>query len=176
MTQKNLITSERIRELVVYNPESGRCFWKIKTPSGGTRQPGRELKGSPDKDGYLKATVDQRDYRLHRIIWLWMTGDWPKRLIDHKDRNPANNRWDNLREADLTQNNGNMVKHRDNTSGYKGVVWCPKVKKWRSQMSQKKEGGGMKTVYFGYSDDPAEAHEFYKKGASAYFGEFFRAS
>ena len=42
-------------------------------------------------------------YRAHRLAFLYMKGYIPK-LIDHKDRNGLNNKWNNLREANKSTN------------------------------------------------------------------------
>ncbi len=101
-----------------------------------------------------------------------MTGKWPVG-IDHINRTRDDNRWLNLREATGTQNNGNTAKPSRNTSGFKGVHWDAEHKRWRAQMDRLK-GGKREKVHLGRFKDPAEAHEAYKKAASAYFGEFFR--
>ena len=55
-------------------------------------------------------------------------------------------------------NNFLTNKHRSNTSGYTGVSWNKRHKKWVAQISSKG-----KYKHLGYFDDPKEAAEAYKK-------------
>src|ERR1700726_3642325 len=57
----------------------------------------------------------------NQLAWFYMTGRWGRATIDHRDGNPANNRWKNLRVATPSQNNANRRRPRNNTSGFKGV-------------------------------------------------------
>ena len=47
--------------------------------------------------------------RANRLIFFMLTGRWPLpgHVIDHRDRDPTNNRADNLREATYAQNRAN---------------------------------------------------------------------
>ena len=55
----------------------------------------------------------------------------PKDLLDHKDRDPTNNRINNLRECTHAQNQQNKRTYSNNQSGVKGVSWYPRYGKWR---------------------------------------------
>ena len=56
--------------------------------------------GSVDKDGYLIIKVKGKQFKYHRVVWLLCYGQFPKKELDHIDRNKLNNRIENLREAD----------------------------------------------------------------------------
>lgn len=80
------------------------------------RRHGNELipTGSRHISGYLTLWIDDTQYYLHRVIWLWCTGAWPLEDIDHKDRNTTNNRWGNLYDKshkDNMQNKSNFSIH-----------------------------------------------------------------
>lgn len=62
-----------------------------------------------DKDGYLLVKLDGYCYRAHRVIFLMMTGRWPKPTCDHISRNTLDNRWSNLREATHAEQTANRV-------------------------------------------------------------------
>ena len=68
----------------------------------------------------------------HHIAWLLKTGFPPPMGydIDHKDQNPTNNSWHNLRLVHRTVNVANSKVRKDNTSGVKGVRWVKKENKW----------------------------------------------
>ena len=61
----------------------------------------------------------------------------------------------------------NMKKHRDNQSGYKGVSWHKKAKKWASFI--RLDG---KTIYLGLFMHKIEAAKTYNNAALPHFGEF----
>jgi len=90
------------------------------------------------RKGYLRVGLYYRHYAVHRIIWKWMTGKEPFRSIDHKDGNPFNNRWGNLRDASHQEQMWNSRFQKNNTSGYRGV-W-PYSSKWRAAISGKHLG------------------------------------
>lgn len=60
---------ERLKELVVYNPETGHMRSKV---SRGNIRIGR-LIGSVEQ-GYLRARIDGKRYFIHRLAWLYMSG------------------------------------------------------------------------------------------------------
>ena len=72
--------------------------------------------------------------------------------VDHIDRNPLNNRRDNLRVVSHAVNMRNKSMYRNNTSGYVGVGWNRKSGRWQAYF--KKDG---RQVYVGMFDDPATA-------------------
>jgi hypothetical protein len=81
-----------------YEPETGRLF-RIEEI-----QVSRE-----DNDGKVRSNrkffLGTQRLCTH-IIFFIMTGKWPT-LIDHKDTNPWNHKWENLREATKEQNRQN---------------------------------------------------------------------
>jgi hypothetical protein len=88
---------------------------------------------------------------------------------DHINNNPLDNRRENLRLATVGQNNHNARRRKDNTSGFKGVSWGKREKKWVVHISI--EG---KSKYLGQFDDLQEAREAYKTASIKYHGEFAR--
>jgi len=125
------LTQERLKELAHYDPETGaftaltnRCNnrYKAGTPLGG-------ITGYPNR--YYVGKIDGKAYGLHRLAWLYVHGILPD-VIDHKDRNPLNNRIANLRVADTPQNAFNMAKASHNTSGVKGVTWRSDRSSWEA--------------------------------------------
>jgi hypothetical protein len=77
-----------------------------------------------------------------------MTGQWPSQEIDHIDRDPSNNCWNNLREASSSDNKCNSQISSKNTSGYRGVGWLSFIGKWRVDVNG---------IYLGRFDDLEEA-------------------
>lgn len=110
-------TQAEIRELIDYDPATGLVVWKA---AAGRGCEGR-IAGCPDAKGHLRIRFRGKSFRLHRVIWLWMTGVSPDFEIDHEDRVKSNNRWANLRPADDSLNAMNRSLQANNTSGFKGV-------------------------------------------------------
>lgn len=163
---ENESTANRVRELLDYNPITGEFTWK--TNRRGRRQRGMSA-GCIHPNGYVRISIDYRLYNAQRLAWLFITGKWPEKLVDHIDGNPSNNRADNLREANWIQNNVNRKISSANKSGYKGVSFIAKSNKWGAWI---KINGKSKSL--GRYDTPQEAHEAYKKAAYEAHGTFAR--
>jgi len=56
---------------------------------------------------YRQITLDGRGYYIHRIVWLMHHGAFPPDGIDHINRDPSDNRIENLRAATDAENNQN---------------------------------------------------------------------
>jgi HNH endonuclease len=115
-----MLTDARARELFIYNMCSGKLINKVKRH--GRSKAGEEV-GSLGSKGHLNASVDGHPYKVHNIIWLMMTGSFPPegKTVDHKDRNPSNNAFGNLRLADPDEQAANRSIRADNKTGVKGV-------------------------------------------------------
>jgi hypothetical protein len=111
-----------------------------------------------------------RKMLAHVAAWIWMTGDVPEQQIDHKNGQPADNRFDNLRPASQTQQNWNRVAEGPYPKG----VYKPADKK--RFMAQAHING--KNTYLGYYDTPEEAHAAWIAAVSAADerGEFLRVA
>jgi len=142
------ITAERLRYVLHYNPLSGVFTWRVSTSN---RSPVGSVAGTSSR-GYCTIAIDGVKYVASNLAWLYMKGTWPETGIDHKDQDPTNDRWDNLRLANQSQNLANSRMRHDNTSGYRGVSWRSDRGKWRAYVVW--HG---KTVHCGYFDDIEEA-------------------
>lgn len=174
------LTHARLLELLRYDSESG-AFTRI----GAARPQSAHNIGKPvgtvkagERDnggGYLIISVDGRPYRAHRLAWFYMTGEWPKDDVDHRDTNRLNNRWSNLRAATRSQNIANCRTPKDNTSGIKGVTFDKTRQKWRAQIGIGKcEKGYWYTKGLGRFDTKEQAAAAYQAEAMRRFGEFAR--
>lgn len=160
------LTAERLRALLIYDPETGLFTRRVSRQGfwAGT-QAGTLITCGPSK-GYIYVGVDRGKYRAHRLAWLYMTGEWPREL-DHINRDRADNRWANLREASRSQNNINSKNHVNNTSGHKGVNWVARANSWRAYVSI---DGRQK--HLGYFKDFNVAVTARNEAAKRLFGEF----
>lgn len=158
-----MITQSELKKYFYYDPKTGIFSVKKKLKySNSKRKLGENINTCFDKDGYLLFSFKTRLYRVHRIVFLYMTGKIPK-IVDHIDGNKTNNKWKNLRVANISQNCCNLKKHKDNTTGYKGVFFYkdPKMKKpWYSRISKNK-----KRIFLGCFSSAKEAAIAYDKAA-----------
>jgi hypothetical protein len=161
-----MITAERLRELLHYDPETGVFTYRM--PRKRIRVGG--VAGYARSDGYRRITLDRQFDYAHRLAWLYMTGEWPLADVDHKNGDPSDNRWTNLRQATTTQNLANSRKPANNTSGYKGACWDAEKRKWLASI---KVNG--RTKFLGRFNCPAEAHRVYVEAAKKLHGEFARS-
>jgi len=163
MTFRNILSQEELKEHLHYNPDTG-IFTRIKNLS---KKKSTNV-GNIDKRGYLHIRINYTRYYAHRLAFLYMTGSIPH-YVDHIDRNPSNNKWNNLREADISQNGANVALMKSSTTGYKGVskYHYSDVKKWRAYI---KVNG--KFINLGKYETTEEAACAYDKAAVQYFGEF----
>ena len=118
------ITQKRLKELLCY--DKGGLYWKV---TNGPRGKAGSLAGVINSHGYRCITVDMKQYRSHRLIWLYHYGYLPK-YIDHKYGKEIGDYLWNLRECTAAQNGANQRLGKSNTSGYKNVIWSKKSKRW----------------------------------------------
>jgi hypothetical protein len=159
------ITAERLRYLLHYEPLTGVFRWRISTSN---RMPVGTMAGAYSH-GYCTIGIDGCRYRAANLAYLYMTGEWPTAGIDHKDQDSTNDRWENLRLADQSQNNANSRMRKDNVSGSRGVSWSRSKLKWRAYVSL-----NGKQFFCGYHDSIEDAKAARDSKASLLFGEFAR--
>ncbi len=161
------LTLERLRGLLAYDRDTGVFTFNV---ARGSRKKGT-VAGSVAKDGYRSLSIDGKKYRAHRLAWFYVTGNWPVLLIDHRDCNPSNNAFDNLREANHSQSSGNRRAMKKGTSGFKGATFHAGVGRWQAQL---KFGG--KNHYLGLHETPEQANLAYAAKAECLWQDFARAA
>lgn len=154
------LTCEQARKLFRYDPQTGDLYWKV---TKGSRSAGKKA-GCPNH-GYVIVHVDKVRYFAHRVIWLLVTGEWPPCLVDHRDCNGLNNRWENLRAASHVQNGRNRRLSRRNKSGVTGVSFSGRY--WFADI-----GIDRKVIHLGWFSSRDEAIEARRAAEKKYFGEF----
>lgn len=165
MTKKtDLPTIELVRKTFTYDPTTGVFRWAV--PPLAKKKIG-DVAGCPTSSGYIRLKLFGRQYLAHRVAWAHFHGRWPNDTIDHKDRNRANNRIDNLREATLSQQHGNMPVAKRNKLGRKGVWYWKKKNRFRAAIY--KQG---RCYHIGLFETAEEASAAYAEAAKKIFGEF----
>lgn len=153
-----MLTCEKLRDVLSYSPDTGDFTWT--NPPRPSKVRAGDVAGTVMTDGYKSITIDRKMHKAHRLAWLYMTGEWPEKRMDHINRNRGDNRWTNLRPATYSQNTANRTNH--NKYGLKGVstnVRC-KTKPYRAQI-EVWESGKRRSISLGTFRTPQEAHERY---------------
>lgn len=150
-----------------YNPKNGKLY-KNGQEIGYTHRYSPTI-------AYRRVYYKGKDWRAHRLIWEMHYGKIPEGMfIDHINGNGLDNRLENLRLATQSQNACNRKQNKNNTSGYKGVVYSkprgnhrPYKKPWVVHI----QIGNKKYSKRGFAT-AEEAAQYYNKKAVEYFGEF----
>jgi hypothetical protein len=181
MANKALPPPEVLRQLLRYEPDTGKLFWlprpkemfptKRSHKIWTSRDEGKEALNSKHSARYLAGTVLYRGCLAHRVAWAVVTGEWPKSLIDHINGDKTDNRWVNLRAASKSQNNCNARIRSDNISGMKGVH--ADTRRGRFYASITLDGV---SHHLGAFASKEEAHRAYSLASERIHGAFSRTS
>lgn len=163
-----LITADRLREILKYNDDTGEFFWV--QPSGPRVKVGSFA--GYNCGGYIRIGIDRRPYLAHRLAWLYVYGEWPAGEIDHVNRVKSDNRIANLRALSHAENNQNKARQKNNTSGKKGVSWNKNRGRWHVRIML--NGESRHVGYFekieaadaAYKNIAKEIHDFHPKEAA----------
>ena len=173
MTKKphqNHLSAAMVRRALDYDPKTGLLFWRRRDdvlPRVNKRLAGKPAGCRDGQYGYISVRLYDRLYQAHRLIWVIVTGEWPKDILDHIDGNPANNAWTNLRQATRAENNRNKATTRKNR--LKGAHFDPRSGKWYCQIMLRK-----KNHVLGPFRTEEQAHQAYVEAAKRLHGEFAR--
>lgn len=129
----DLITQERLKNLLSYNSENGEFKWV--RPTSNRVRVGQIAGAVNSTDAYVRIMIDGKIYSAHRLAWLYVNGSHPFYEIDHIDGDHGNNRITNLREATRKQNQENTRLQKNNKSGHRGVVWDSTNNKWKAYVN-----------------------------------------
>lgn len=148
----NMLTSERLKELLEYCPNSGEFTWKN---SRGSVKAGA-IAGSKNSLGYIQIQVDGVNQFGHRLAWLYQNGSFPIGSIDHINGDVWDNRICNLRDVNHKTNLQNRRKAPCNnySSGLLGV--SRSGNRWRAYITV--DGRQMHLGCFSKADDAHDAH------------------
>ena len=164
MPASERITQADLKSLISYSPETGLFHW---VKSSSNRAPVGSIAGSPNGAGYLRIQIRKKNYYMHRLAVLWMTGEWPEADVDHINGDPSDNRWQNLRRATRGENLYNSRRARSNTTGYKGVTFRKDVGKFEGRIKYRR-----RTIHLGFFETAEEAHRAYYEKAVELRGAF----
>jgi len=112
---------------------------------------------------YASRQSKGKTFRMHRFLLNIPIGFQP----DHINGDGLDNRQCNLRIATRSQNNANCRVYKNSPSGFKGIQWYSKKKKWRAQISKE-----YKRYSLGYFHNLTDACQAYNEEAKILFGNY----
>ena len=147
---KKQISYEKANAFVIYYPDIGRFWYRDRVDRKWfkndkvckmwhKRFAGKEAFLSPFPSGHLRGCIDSESYHAGRIAWLLGYKKPPKYEIDHKNKNPNDNRLSNLRDVPHAINLRNRHKSKNNTSGETAIYPTRSGKKWTVRISHKEK-------------------------------------
>ena len=114
------LTYDYANYLFKYDPETGNLYKRIK----GTNEFRVKPSGTKTKTGYIQIGVDGKLYLAHRIIMLLVNKSLSEECqVDHIDHNRLNNKLNNLRVVNQSENMRNSGRRSDSSTGVTGVVY-----------------------------------------------------
>lgn len=158
-----MLTQAELKYQLSYDPYTGLFKWIVLKPNMKIG----DIAGSPDSHGYINISIKNKKYSAHRLAWLYITGIYPKNLIDHKNLIRNDNRFLNLRECTYQQNNFNRPSIKGKTSKFKGVSFCKERRKWIAHATLNK-----KSYFLGRFDSEILAASVYEEFSKRNHGEF----
>lgn len=134
---------------------------------------GKDLTPSPSKLNYLRVNIRltngyKKTAYVHRLVAEAFIPEFtPDCTIDHKDRNPKNNRLDNLRICTTSENCINRPIKEIAQGKYKGIWICKRTNSWGSTIQKDR-----KKYFLGRYKTQEEAALAYNNKALELYGEF----
>lgn len=178
MTKRILPTPEELRQLLRYEPETGKLYWKSRPADmfretrhcnvWNARYANKEA-FTCESHGYRAGRIYDVMMKAHRVAWAIHVGAWPVDCIDHVNGDRSDNRIANLREATKAQNSMNQAGGRGGKSKLKGISWFSARNKWKAEIRY-----NGKRKFLGHFDCEKDAYAAYCKASSELHGEFSR--
>lgn len=151
MAKRQLPSPEVLRQLLSYDPETGKLFWKERGPEWfqdkgrlkaehycarwNSAYAGKEA-GNSSGRGYLGFNIGGARCKAHRAAWAIHFGRWPDGHIDHINHNPSDNRIENLRDVTQAENNRNRPPQK-NSKAFVGVYKHKDCHRWIASIGYK---------------------------------------
>lgn len=124
-TKEQQLCADKLRRLLAYDSETGKFVWRHQAKTIGKNRAsigaGCLVSCASDNTAYIRIKIGVFSYCAHRLVYLYMTGNWPQGQVDHINGNGLDNRWANLRDVSSQENRMNKRKMSNNKSGICGV-------------------------------------------------------
>jgi len=134
------ITQSELKSVLNYDMKTGLFTWIVDKPNAPAGTVAGTIRKNDGKS-YIIITINNIKHRAHRLAFLYVNGVFSNDLTDHINGNGTDNRWCNLRTVDPVNNNRNMRRRVDNTTGVTGVHWSNKDKVWVASLKVGKDRG-----------------------------------
>lgn len=125
------MTQEYLKSILDYDKETGIFRWKKKVCC---KVVVGKIAGYKEKRGYTVMKVDKKQYRAHRLAYLYVYGKLPNNHIDHINQDKTDDRICNLRDVSQKENNRNVGIQKNNASGVTGVWWNKRKNRWIAEI------------------------------------------
>lgn len=114
---------------------------------------------------YAGSHINKKLVLMHRFLM----GEPKGMVVDHINHDKLDNRKENLRVCTFSDNRKNNNSYKNNTSGYKGVLWYDycKTPKWMAYIMVDN-----KQINLGYFDELEDAIRARNEAELSYFGDF----
>jgi len=114
------LTHDRLREVLRYNKRTGVFTWKVA--AAHRRKAGDVAGNGSGYQGRRRIRIDGTLYYAYRLAWFYVMGSWPENKIDHRNGDPTDDRWTNLRDVTHGVNMQNQRRAtRRNATGLLGA-------------------------------------------------------
>jgi len=124
-----MLTQQILKQYLHYDTETGIFTWINKTSKFANIKVGN-IAGCLHCRGYIIIRFNCKYYKAHHLAWLYIYGKFPNGEIDHINHIRNDNRIINLRCISRLENMHNQSMYKTNKSGFTGVTWHKRDKKW----------------------------------------------
>jgi hypothetical protein len=149
----------RLKQVFDYSPETGLFTWKEKT---NRRIVVGSKAGSKHAAGYTVLCLDGVNVLAHRAAFAIVHGYWPD-VVDHINRNTADDRACNLRAADKSLNAQNQDMSKTRGRFARGVTRDKSSGKFAAHITVRG-----KTKFLGRFPSVDAAHQAYISAKAVY--------
>lgn len=154
---RKTVDRELLMKCLEYNPETGIFIWKLRAAAAITVG---QIAGCQRPDGYLAITLSGKQYLSHFLAWNYVHGDPGELEIDHINRIRSDNRIENLRLLNRSQNCMNVGMKKSNKSGVAGVFFHKQSQRW--EFCARVNGSNKTIGRFARIEDAIHAKQMYE--------------
>lgn len=154
-----MLTQDYLKSILYFDPLNGIFYWKIKRPNINIGQTASNI----GKNGYVRISINNKRHYAHRLAWLYIYGELPINCIDHINRIKTDNRIENLRAVNKSENAQNASLRKNKIVELRGVAFYKNTDKYRARIRFKG-----KEMHLGIFQTKEQAYAAYQKAASIY--------